>query len=302
MLLSDAGSSSATQSAGAQAYADTEHRPAPPPVHESSPGAALEPANPGTSLRDMAQDGRSESVLAAAQRNQPPAALNPSGVDGYSVGPPKKPEFKWDEDFKYNSQSASFSDYTSAAEWKAKLAGAEVLRPDLADATRAYSHYWDNNGASLEIDYAKGYRDDASIRNNVDGEVARTATAVDTMARSSGDGTFSVTGPGRGSAQYPQTENWQKTIGAYQQWSSADVTVKGNQVTMTVKVHAEDHYNFNRGQSDIASGAPDNGNGRFTELGWAKPFDTHGEVTKTVTWTLGNPPSSADAAKVGIDR
>jgi len=134
------------------------------------------------------------------------------------------------------------------------------------------------------------------VRNNVDGEIARTAAAVDRMA-AGGATSFSVTGPAHASSQYPTTENWQKTLGAYQQWSSADVSVKGNQVTMTIKVHAEDHYNFNRGQSDIASGAPDNATGRFTELGWAKPFDTHGEITRTITWTLGQPPSAATVAQ-----
>lgn len=30
---------------------------------------------------------------------------------------------------------------------------------------------------------------------------------------------------------------------------------------------------------------------RFTEVGWAKPFDTHGSMTRTITWELGNPPT-----------
>lgn len=56
-------------------------------------------------------------------------------------------------------------------------------------------------------------------------------------------------------------------------------------------VLGDDRYNFNRGQSDIASAAPDDENGRFTEIGWAKPFDSTGSVTRTVTWTLGDPGS-----------
>ena len=96
--------------------------------------------------------------------------------------------------------------------------------------------------------------------------------------------------PAHPSTAYPESENWQKTIGGYQQWSSADVHVENGQVTMTVTVHAEDYYNFNPNQADIASGAGDNENGRFTEIGWAKPFDTHGTITKTVTWEVGHPP------------
>lgn len=101
-----------------------------------------------------------------------------------------------------------------------------------------------------------------------------------------------MTGDASASSAYPVTENWQKTIGGYQQWSSADVKVDGDQVTTEIVVHAEDHYNVNRGQADIASGAPDDANGRFTELGWAKPFDSSGSVRRTVTWTLGAPESA----------
>jgi hypothetical protein len=59
---------------------------------------------------------------------------------------------------------------------------------------------------------------------------------------------------------------------------------------MTVTVEGRDRYNFNRGQSDIATGASDNENGRFTEVGWVKPFDVHGTMTRTITWELGHPP------------
>ena len=166
----------------------------------------------------------------------------------------------------------------------AKTEGAKIARSDLDDALTAYEHYWDNNGEPLKIDYEEAYRED---------EVSRTAAAVDELARSGQTG-FSVSGPGHASDVYPTTENWQKTVGGYQQWSSADVTVVDGVVTMSVTVHAEDHYNFNRGQADIGSGAPDDENGRFTEIGWAKPFDTHGEVVRTVTWNVGDPPPSMD--------
>ncbi|MGH3980052.1 MAG: hypothetical protein ACRDRZ_13805 [Pseudonocardiaceae bacterium] len=89
---------------------------------------------------------------------------------------------------------------------------------------------------------------------------------------------------------YPQTENWQKAIGGYQVWSHGDVRVDGDTVTMEITVRGEDRYNFNGGQNDIATGAPDDENGRFTEIGWAKPFDTHGSLTRTVTWQLGDVP------------
>lgn len=69
------------------------------------------------------------------------------------------------------------------------------------------------------------------------------------------------------------------------------MTRQGDTITMTVTVHAEDHYNFNPGQSDIASQTPDSENGRFTTVGLAKPFDSHGTYTRTVTWKVGQPPA-----------
>ncbi|MEO9151090.1 MAG: hypothetical protein ABI243_01715, partial [Lapillicoccus sp.] len=220
----------------------------------------------------------------------PPATSTGSS---YAVGPPKKPDFTWDEDFAYDSKDGGFGDWLDKQKWMAKTEGAKIVRPDLDDALTAYEHYWDNNGEPLEIDYEEAYREDPHVRTNVNNEVARTAAAVDELVRS-GQTSFSVSGPGHASDAYPTTENWQKTVGAYQQWSSADVTVENGVVTMKVTVHAEDHYNFNRGQSDIGSGAPDDENGRFTEIGWAKPFDTHGEVVRTVTWKVGDPPPSMD--------
>ena len=111
-----------------------------------------------------------------------------------------------------------------------------------------------------------------------------------------GNRTFSMSGDASPTAHYPETENWQKTVGGYQQWSSADVSVSGNTATMTITVNAEDYYNVNRGQADIASGASDDDNGRFTEIGWAKPFETSGSLTRVVAWGLG----SADQATIAL--
>ena len=171
----------------------------------------------------------------------------------------------------------------------AKLEAGRVGRCNLDDATTMSAGYWDNNGEPIRFDYEQGYREDTSIRANVDGEVVRTASAIDAMVRH-GNTDFSVNGAAHPSVGYPETENWQKTVGGYQQWSSADVSVKGGVVTMVVTVHAEDYDNVNPDQSDIASGAGDNENGRFTEIGWAHPFVSSGDVTRTVTWPVGEPP------------
>ena len=220
------------------------------------------------------------------------------GGPGFVIGPPTRPGIEWDEDFEYDSASAGFSDHLARLEWQAKLRGGQLLKPGLDDATAMYQHYWDNNGDPIEFDYEEGYNEDSGIRLAVDNEIARAQQGAEALIRA-GNTSFSMTGDATGTTQgeYPETENWQKTIGGYQQWSSAQVSLDGTTVTMEVVVHAEDHYNFNRDQSDIATGASDDENGRFTELGWARPFDSSGAVTRTVTWEFGEaaPPQTTES-------
>lgn len=226
--------------------------------------------------------------------DQEPVPPTPGDGSEFTIGPPTKPDISWDEDFVYGSATPTPEDYLSRAKWQAKLAGGRVIRSDLDDATEMYRHYWDNDGTPMEFDLEEACREDPAIQANVDDQIRRAQLGAEQLIRASNK-SFSMTGAASAVDNYPAEENWQKTIGGYQQWSSADVRVEGNTVTMTVTVHAEDHYNFNRGQADIATEAPDNVNGRFTELGWAKPFDSHGEVTRTVTWQLGSAPGSPPA-------
>lgn len=229
----------------------------------------------------------SEGANAAASGSEPG---EPGGPE-FAIGPPTKPDIEWDEDFEYGSEQPSVRDYVSRAEWEAKLAAARLIRPDLDDATQMYAHYWGNSGEPLKFDYEEAYREDPAVRANVEDQISRAQRGAEGLLRA-GNTSFSMTGDASPTQAYPVTENWQKSIGAYQQWSSADVQVDGNTVTMTITVHAEDRYNFNRGQADIATGAGDNENGRFTELGWARPFDSYGEITRTVTWELGDDSST----------
>ena len=213
-----------------------------------------------------------------------------SEVDGYRQGPPARPDIPWDDDYPVGSEEATLEDWIKWHEWGAKLNGARLLRPDLDDALDMYSHYRSNSGADFDFDYEEAIREDSSIKANVEIEITRAAEAIDQMAQQ-GETTFQVSGEAHPHTRYPETENWQKTIGGYQQWSSANVQVKDGMVTMEITVHAEDHYNFNKGQNDIATQAPDDENGRFQAIGWAKGFDSHGSVTRTVTWPVGSPPS-----------
>ncbi|MEN2739822.1 hypothetical protein ABCS02_18670 [Microbacterium sp. X-17] len=210
---------------------------------------------------------------------------------GFSLGPPKRPRIQWDEDFVYNSDAPTLGDHASSMKWKAMMRGGRLLRGrELADALATYEHYWSNTGDPFVIDFEKAYRDDPAIAGNIDDAITVARLSADAFA-ADGRTSFSITGNAGPAGAYPDTENWQKAIGGYHQWTSADVAVTGDRATMTVTVHAEDYYNFNRGQADIASGESDDENGRFTEVGWARPFETTGEVVRTVTWTVGDPKS-----------
>jgi len=183
--------------------------------------------------------------------------------------------------------------------------GARVLRPDLDDALDLYAHYRDNTGTPVVLDYAEAYSEDDGIRRAVDGEIADVARAVDDFAQH--QDSFAVTSRqytavNEAAGTYPTTENWQKSLGGHNIWSSADVEVVGDEVRMHVTVHAEDRYDFNEDAADIASGAPDDENGRFSTLGWAQGFETSGAVTRYITWRLGDPVGEVPPGEGSEDR
>ncbi|MEU1985039.1 hypothetical protein [Nocardia sp. NPDC019395] len=219
-------------------------------------------------------------------------------ADGrYKLGAPERPGLEHDDTFLYNTKEGTFDDWLSKVSWQGKLLGGEMIRSDLDDATAMYAHYWDNDGKPIGFDFSEAYREDGAIKDAVDDEIRRSAAAADMFARA-GNKEFRMTGKptsiGKDTA-YPETENWQKAVGGYQQWSSSNVRVEGNRVTMDVTVNADDYYNFDKGKSDMATGASDQENGRFAEVGWARPFESHGSLTRTISWEMGNPPAHADS-------
>jgi hypothetical protein len=242
------------------------------------------------------------SVLGYAPANSPDDPGQPGGAR-YTIGDPTRPEIRFDDDFVYDpNASATFDDYVSWNEWGLRMRGARVLRPGLDDSLDLYAHYRDGTGTPMTVDYEEGYREDANIRRAVDGEIAEARQWAERIHGESGRTSFSMTGDASTvpDSLYPDTENWQKTLGGYTVWGSGDVTIDGNRATMTVTVHAEDRYNFDRGKADVATGVADAENGRFAELGWAKSFDTSGAVTRTISWELGSsaPPEVVDEGDV----
>lgn len=215
----------------------------------------------------------------------------------YALGAPTKPQNDFKDDYQYDPNAVpTEKDRQNMTKWSAQLLGGELVRPDLDDSTALYRHYLENKGTPAEFDYSEAYNEDSHVKKSIDTEISRATQAADQMVRD-GHTNFSITGDNRTVGDrdpglpYPETENWQKTIGGYQQWSHGDVRVEGNRVYMDITVEAQDRYNFDKGKTDIATGAPDSANGRFAELGWAKNFDTHGSITRTISWEVGQPPS-----------
>ena len=104
---------------------------------------------------------------------------------------------------------------------------------------------------------------------------------------------------------YPGTENWQKTIGAHVVWIEADVTtgvdrkVGGQTFVIKMTLHAEDRYNFNPRNKDIATGILDAENGRFELTGLGQEFTTLATLTRTISFTLPTGPTQLRAVPPG---
>lgn len=136
-------------------------------------------------------------------------------------------------------------------------------------------------------------------------------------------GTMSVTS-GDARYPYPATENWQKAIGAHTIWIEATVTVTVTRLRdssaerpagepeegemsssesgppsfsrsfdIEMTIHAEDMYNFNPGDSDIATGTPDSANGRFEITGLGHEYLNRGTFTQSFSFEASMDPAES---------
>ena len=87
---------------------------------------------------------------------------------GYSTVEPDRTQ-KWDEDFVWGSKKgqATPNDYLL---WEAGQSGlGGVYGLGMTDAARCYAHFRDNTGTPMTVDYERAYKEDAGIRNHVNG-------------------------------------------------------------------------------------------------------------------------------------
>jgi hypothetical protein len=234
-------------------------------------------------------------------------------------GPPARPAIKHDHGFLDDGagnidpskrRAPTWEDYKLYAYWQLKLEGAQLLRPDLKDATDAYAHFLDATGTDLRVDYEGFLQDDASgktvLKSAVEDTVAGALEIHDkklSAAPPAGDrqDNFTMTSEAIGVGDdtrypYPATENWQKAIGGHVIWIDAAVKVNIDKAatkrTFEIKMnlHMEDMYNFNPGAQDIATGTPDAENGRFEVTGLGKEFLSKAEISRTITFSVSLAP------------
>jgi RHS repeat-associated protein len=218
----------------------------------------------------------------------------------FSIGSPNPPRALTaaQEDFKFDPLATpTYKDRVSLATWQARRFGclASVRAgvgpcAALGEAPYLYDHYMSADGGDKEIDFSHA-DEDPSIAGDVSTEISQAQRAIEKLAIGEGE-TFSITGDGRNIANNPETEKWQKTLGSYNMWSSADVRVEGKTISMRMTIRAYDRWDFNKEAEDIKTGLPDRENGRFAELGWAKGFNTSGTMVRDVVWTAGSSSST----------
>lgn len=200
----------------------------------------------------------------------------------------------------------TIADRAAFAAWASKLRGAQLLRPDLKEACDAYEHYLFGKGAPLAIDYDRFLTTDPSgntvlqsaLEDTRLGAISLHDRMVTSMPKEARTDSFTmrsgvvVVGDSDNRYPYPATENWQKAMGGHAVWVEARVNVVTDPAAgrrrfeIDFAIHGDDMYNFDPEKEDIATGTPDEANGRFQETGLADEFLSMGTATRTIQFSL----------------
>jgi hypothetical protein len=252
------------------------------PTQDSVSNGRVVPGNVDpTIFRPSTDETRGKYRLATAQR--PPIAHD----NGH---------------LRMGKRSATAGDYASLAKWNAMLEVGEGLRPDLTDALAAYRHFLEGKGKPRNFSYERYTMSDASGQETLRNAILDFQNAALDLWEANGKPyQFPVTGPAIPCGAnpkafpylsrffpYPATENWQKAIGAHTIWLSGEVKAWPGSTTVFEAVmilHAEDRYNFNPGDADIATGIEDSENGKFERTGLAHQYDNLATLQRYLKWT-----------------
>ncbi len=216
---------------------------------------------------------------------------DPTGLTSYKLGGKKlAPHFNFDSGYKYNSnEKPTFTDRINYFKWATIGNAAYYLAPGLEDASEQYLHYLDGTGTDRIINYTKAYNEDSVIKSYIDNEVVIMRNFAQNIYNNENKNAFEIIGTLQGIPN-GSSENWQKTIGAHYiyGYGNCNIDSKTGYAVMNIEFYMEDMYNFNPGMKDIKTGIPDEANGRFAVLGFAKEFKTKGTMTLTINWNVKN--------------
>ncbi|SMP35238.1 RHS repeat domain-containing protein [Chryseobacterium profundimaris] len=202
------------------------------------------------------------------------------------------PKFNYDSGFsKFPKQKPSGADRTNYALWTAK---ATMARPLLPNGVAGYMHYLGNTGKDYTFNFAKYLNEDKSGKTLLTNITNLAKNNSEKVLTQPGSISYYSQGFSAGNSlefPYPESEDCQKAIGAFNFYYKADLSVKsvksGLKYTLNLTIYAEDKYNFNPGQKDIATDTPDDVNGRFEVIGWAKEFMQRGAAKiKKIEWIV----------------
>lgn len=215
--------------------------------------------------------------------------------NGKQVHFSKAPNFNYDSGFsKFPKQKPTAADRANFTIWTAK---ATVARSILPNGVAAYMHYLGNTGKDFTFNFSKYLNEDKSGKTLLSNITSIAKNNSEKVLTKPGNISYYSQGFSAGNSAefpYPESEDWQKAIGAFNFYYKADLSAKsvkgGLKYTLNLTIYAEDKYNFNPGQKDIETGTPDDVNGRFEVVGWAKEFMQRGAAkTKTIEWTVKQP-------------
>jgi hypothetical protein len=233
----------------------------------------------------------------------------------YKLGSPSRPSIMHDKGHLVMPKAApTLGDKANLLKWKTMTAGGETFRPDLVDALAAYNHFLNGKGVNRTFAYDRYVSSDRSGRTTLNNAINHIKLGViDLWIADQSLRQFNVTGPAipcgassssfpdAGLFPYPETENWQKAIGAHTIWLTGKVNVSVTKNTphfyLIMTLHAEDMYNFNPGQKDIRTGIPDSENGRFTQVRLAHPYLNTSTLVRSVNWKGVLPQEAQSMAK-----
>lgn len=234
-------------------------------------------------------------------------------IASYSIDACNRPKIRHDHGFldQYSKRAPTIQDHIQYQWWVGKLEGAELAQKvpfmphnDISDALAAYRHFLEGTGKDRQFSYERYVANDPSGKTTLENAILDAQQGAWDIYQAKFNGKLdiefdlisSVLAANNGSVHfpYPQTENWQKAIGAHNFWICANVKIKSLSgvlnFVMDMTLHVEDMYNFNPGAQDIATGIPDSANGIFEITGLAKQYLNVSQLSRHVEWS-GKPGS-----------